>query len=137
VRSRIKYMLHADEMRSLLRYEPDDGIFVWRHNRKRARGIKINGRRYRPSHLAWLYMTGRWPKRFVLAIDGDNLNIRWDNLREASSAPNRLSRSNASGYRGVSAYGKKWRAQIMIDGKQKHLSDVHSKKLRLLTGAFR
>jgi hypothetical protein len=116
-------MLTARRLRELIDYDPDTGLLLWKDGSKVSgrRTIHIDGERYRTSRLAWLYMTGKWPKRFVIPVDGDKLNIRWSNLREASSAPNRLSRSNTSGYRGVSAFGKKWRAQIMIDGEQHHL----------------
>lgn len=59
--------------------------------------------------------------------DGNGLDNRRANLREATPSQNlhnqRLSRANTSGYKGVEwhkAKGK-WRARIMINGKQRYL----------------
>lgn len=65
--------------------------------------------------------------KFVDHIDGDGLNNRRSNLREATGAQNsrnsRLRRNNVSGFKGVSWIKRpgKWSAQIMVDGKQSHL----------------
>jgi hypothetical protein len=59
--------------------------------------------------------------------DGDGLNNRRDNLREATNAQNnhnqRIRSDNTSGYKGVSWYGPsgKWLAYIKVNGKQRHL----------------
>jgi hypothetical protein len=54
--------------------------------------------------VAFVLMTGDWPKALVDHIDGDRLNNRWNNLREASSAQNVRNRrgfSRTSPYVGV------------------------------------
>ena len=85
--------------------------------------IRLNGKRYAGHRLAWLYMTGKWPKTpldHINAISSDN---RWENLREADGSQNqankRLSRQNTSGFKGVSwrEDGAKWVAQIRVRGR--------------------
>jgi hypothetical protein len=83
--------------------------------------IHVNGRHYRSSRLAWLYMTGSWP----VEIDHANLNRaddRWTNLREATRPQNnwntRTPLTNTSGYKGVSRKRDKWRARIKVNGRE-------------------
>jgi len=65
-------------------------------------------------------------------INHDTLNNRRNNLRVCSSKENswnrRLSISNKSGTQGVCCRGNgsKWTAQILINGKQKHLGSFGS-----------
>lgn len=60
-------------------------------------------------------------------IDGNGLNNRRSNLRQATQAQNRQNArtrvDNAAGIKGVCWHGhsRKWLAQIRVDGKQRHL----------------
>jgi hypothetical protein len=69
--------------------------------------IRIAGKAYKAHRLVWLYHTGNWPAEgFELDhIDEDKANNRIDNLREATSAKNKLNVSlqtnNKSGHKGV------------------------------------
>lgn len=58
-------------------------------------------------------------------INGNPLDNRRSNLRFCTQAENcrnqKLSSNNTSGYKGVHLIGKKWRAMIMVDGKNIHL----------------
>jgi hypothetical protein len=56
------------------------------------RQISIDNLTYLASRLAWLYMTGRWPKEEIDHIDRDKGNDRWENLREATHQQNQLNR---------------------------------------------
>ena len=64
------------------------------------------------------------PARHVDHINGDTLDNRRANLRQATRSENlrnaRLSRANTSGVKGVSwhKHSGKWRGQIMAQGKQ-------------------
>ena len=97
-------MLTPERLRKVLRYAPTTGIFRWKVSAssrasvgsiagaKNGRGyhqIRIGGRPYSASRLAWLYMTGKWPNSEISYINGKPSDTRWANLREATSSPNR------------------------------------------------
>ena len=97
-------MLTPKRLRKVLRYAPTTGIFRWKVSAssrvsvgsvagaKNGRGyhqIRIGGRPYSASRLAWLYMTGKWPNSEISYINGKPSDTRWANLREATSSPNR------------------------------------------------
>lgn len=121
--------LTQERVRRLLHYDPAAGLFVWRGGHGGIRPgqpagspiqgynvIRVDGRNYRASHLAFLYMLGDWPPDEVDHRDCDQTNDRWLNLRPANSSQNkwnmRVTRRSRSGLRGVYAYGDRWRAQI-------------------------
>jgi hypothetical protein len=70
--------------------------------------------------------TGTWPK-LLDHIDGNGINNRLENLREATSSQNahnmRKSRRNTSGFKGVSKHKAtgSWQANIALNGKQRFL----------------
>src|SRR5215470_19451743 len=81
-------MLTAKRLRKVLRYAPRTGIFRWKVSAgsrapagaiagaKNGRGydqIRIGGRPYSASRLAWLYMTGKWPNSETSYINGKPL----------------------------------------------------------------
>jgi hypothetical protein len=133
--------LTAAEVRCLLRYEPDSGMFFWRVDTnkisagdmagcRQSRGywhIRINRRLYMAHRLAWLYVTGEWPIGHIDHVNGHRSDNRFVNLRVATNSENaRNSRrriNNACGYKGVH-YKKrlnKFVAQIHVDGRVHHL----------------
>jgi hypothetical protein len=128
-------MITADELRRLVSYDPETGVFTWRVNKGRAKAGQVAGtisgngyrvitfrpRKYGAQRLAFLWMTGSWPPAQIDHIDMDPLNNRWSNLRPASVSQNRANtrarRNNASGLKGVhfdrlTRSSKKWVAQI-------------------------
>jgi hypothetical protein len=134
---------HSPEyIRSLLDYDPESGIMVWKKGRrggckkgdvagnKRKDGrwmIIVDFKHYLRSRLAWFHFYGKWP---VADIDHKNLardDDRIDNLREATRSQNLANRekkiSNRSGYKGVS-FDKsrgRWQSSISCDKKRKNL----------------
>jgi len=135
------WQLTQEYLKSVLLYDPLTGVFKWiskptpRSNKvviggiagdKDARGymrIGIKGHRY-PSHrLAWLYMTGGWPKNGIDHINHDKSDNRWSNLRDIAHQDNlknqRARTTNKSGVTGVSwdRARNKWYAYIRFDGK--------------------
>ena len=97
-------MLTADRLRRVLSYAPATGIFRWKvsastrapvgtiagaKNGRGYRQIRIDGRPYSASRLAWLYKTGKWPNSELSYINGKPSDTRWANLREATSSQNR------------------------------------------------
>lgn len=130
--------LTADELKEVLSYDPDTGVFCNRVRRStnaapgsiaggmRVGGyerISIQGRRYYSHRLAWLYVYGRWPDGEIDHANGIRNDNRICNLRVASRSQNlqnqRIRDANTSGYKGVSLckIKSKWKSQIGINGK--------------------
>lgn len=124
----------------LFHYDPTTGVFT-RLVRMGARGVvgaradfthkasgrsivKVNGRRYYASRLAWLYMVGSWPSEMVDHINMDVSDTRWENLREADRGQNNANR-RASGKSGIKgAYiqdNGRFASAIRVGGKTRHL----------------
>jgi HNH endonuclease/AP2 domain len=134
----------AAYVRSILRYNPETGVFIRRDGKnkgKRAGSIKqgylwiqIERKTYAGARLAWLYMTGKWPTVVVDHIDRDPTNNRWANLREADFKQNAgnasLFSTNKSGVRGVHWAKKEkcWVAMITIDNKRFYLGRFKTKE---------
>lgn len=130
-------------LKERLLYAPKKGVFYWikppaahsellgeeagavARNRsgKSYHLIQIDGRKYKRSRLAFLYMVGRWPEGVVDHIDGNSTDDRWANLREATvqqnaynRRPHKKSSSLPMGVR-QTASGR-FAARIGVDGKQ-------------------
>ena len=137
-----KQILTQPELKSLLHYNPDTGIFVRLTKSafcvnvgdiagglsvKGYTVIKVNNRQYRAQRLAFLYMTGSFPKLTVDHINGIKTDNRWNNLRDVSNQENnrnrKLSTTNNSGCVGVLWYkpNNKWVSYIYMNSKRIHL----------------
>jgi hypothetical protein len=87
---------------------------------------RINGKTVIGTHIAWFLYYARWPKECIDHINGDKLDNRIENLREATKAQNNRnvgSKGGSSKYCGV-AWCKsknKWEAYITFNRKKKHL----------------
>lgn len=95
------------------------------------RNISIGNKKFRAHLLAWLYMTGEWPTRYVdhkNRITDDN---RWTNLRAATRKQNNenrgLFKNNTSGATGVvwDRKANKWRA-VVNHNKRRHYFGWHA-----------
>jgi hypothetical protein len=42
--------------------------------------VKVDGKSYLAAECAWLWMTGEWPTRRVIHLDGNVKNDCWSNL---------------------------------------------------------
>lgn len=138
-------MLTQENLKEIINYNPDTGVFTWSKNRgglikigaiagtnktdrrgKAYQHIQINKKIYRAHRLAWLYMNGEWPNQIDHA-DGNGLNNIFKNLSNVTHRVNhrntRLRSTNKSGFCGVifQKRDKNWRAQIKIDGIMIHL----------------
>jgi hypothetical protein len=134
-------VLTQHELKRRLRYYPETGVFIWlipyQHGLLGARAgsvypngyryVQLEGKDYRTGRLAWFYMTGEWPTKFVDHKDTDKSNDAWDNLRLADDSQNQANRgvpsNNTSGTKGVrfEKDRQKWRAQIVVNGRSKNL----------------
>jgi hypothetical protein len=135
-------MITAEELRKLLAYDADTGVFVWKVSRgndigvgsaagsangRNRKYIRVNGKKYQAHRLAWLYVYGTWPADQLDHVDGNTLNNCIENLREATNAENCQNRGirsdNKSGYMGVSWRKDmhKWEAQIQRQGRKYQL----------------
>lgn len=127
----------ADQLRSVLHYDQETGIFTWlvRMSRATRAGdvagsghdgyvrINIRGQRYMAHVLAWLYVTGEWPPELIDHWDTVRNNNAWANLRLATGSINaqnqRRSHSNSStGVLGVRPNGDGFQARISLQGRR-------------------
>jgi hypothetical protein len=121
-------------------FDYKDGELYWKEKRsnsidlskpagyidnQRYRVIRIKGKLYQAHRLVWKYHYGKDPKEFIDHIDGNKSNNNMENLREATRQQNSYNRgpqkNNKLGIKGVRKYGNKYRATIIINGKNKHL----------------
>jgi hypothetical protein len=137
-------MLTQKELKRLVNYNEETGIFSWKINRpcqinkddligsKDKNGyltVHIGKRHYKLHRLVFLYVKGRFPKKNIDHINGTKTDNRFNNLREVSHSLNCRNRpvrsDNKSGHQGVSytKLNKKWRADIGINGKRKYLGE--------------
>jgi hypothetical protein len=148
----MKRLLTTERLRELLRYDPDVGLFQWialpSEKAKKAKVgnvagcldagyivITIDGQRYPAHHLAFLYMTGEWPKHRVDHRDLDRANNRWLNIRPATNSENQWNlprrKRNRSGFKGVcwERQTSKYKAQVQANGVQKTLGRFDTAEL--------
>ena len=89
----------------------------------------VGGKSYRVHRLVFLYHHGYMPTQ-VDHIDGDRMNNRIENLREATSSQNNQNRkaTSSSGVKGVVWHkqSKKWIASICVNRKSVHLGSFVS-----------
>lgn len=137
-----KMPLCLEEIRQLIEYRPDTGLFFWLQDRNSHAGkakaghpagavrdgylrITLHGRQYRAHRLAWLLMTGEFPPKgfeidHINRLRSDN---RWCNLRLVSRSQNNMNAGlrsdNTSGVRGVSwaSGNQRWDARITVNKK--------------------
>ena len=131
-------MITVERLKEVLTYNPETGDFIRNYSVK-GHGIDevvgsrkedghvvicIDYQMYKAHRLAWLYMTGEWPKDDVDHKDRNRGNNRWINLREATRSQNmanKIQEPGASGIVGVHKHGRGWRAKIKVKGKVTYL----------------
>ena len=136
--------LTAEQLKNVLDYAPDTGVFTWaiRPSKAVKSGftagclekrigyitIGIAKRVYKAHRLAWLHVYGQWPKGLIDHINGNKSDNRIDNLRDVFADGNsqnvrKPNKRNKSGFMGVIWYQNKWRASMSVNGKSKWLGD--------------
>lgn len=125
-----------------LEYHADSGSFTWRTHSKRSnigklagnihnRGywrIRIHGKTYLAHRLVWFFEHGEFPDSFLDHINGNRLDNRIENLRQANYELNAQNKrvaykNNKCGFLGVrwSVTSKAWMASIKHKGVRTHL----------------
>ena len=97
-------------------------------NRSRRLIVNYKKKAILAHRLAWALHTGDWPKGDIDHINGDESDNRLANLRDVSKSINQQNKrrprtDNKVGLLGVSwhARGRKWRAQITVQGTRMYL----------------
>lgn len=151
-----KTLVSAERLREVLRYDPETGVFTWKSRpaeqfasdkscktwNTRFAGkqcgcidsgcgyvlIRVDGERYFAHRLAWLFVSGAWPKNEVDHRNGTRSDNRWLNLRDVTPSVNRQNRRapsrSAAGALGVRINKKTGRFESRIrrpGGTTKHL----------------
>jgi len=144
--------LTQESLKELLHYNPMTGIFTWIkprqgvsvgsyagkeiYNRSKNRYVRIRllGKQYMAHRLAFLYITGEWPRKVVDHINGVGRDNRWGNLRDVTQQENcrnsRVSKQAPGKVSGVH-WNKDyewWEARIGVGGKQVFLENTYSKE---------
>lgn len=132
-------MIAHDALLALLRYDPETGRFIRLVKRGSERvgtvagtvnkngycQVQVEGRLHRAHRLAWFYMTGEWPEADVDHVNGDRLDNRWKNLREATRSQNNANRRATidKGLKGTSYNIRRgrWMAKINVNHQQIYL----------------
>ena len=133
-------MITQEQLKARYTYIPSTGLFVSniktnKHNvgdfvgHINSKGyvvIKCYKQTYKAHRLAFLYMTGNFPLNDVDHINGNKSDNRWENIRDVSKCINLQNRKGpASNSKlkllGVNKQGTKYKAQICLFGKKKHL----------------
>ncbi len=130
-------MLTASRLKELFSYDPETGIFTHKLNKshnaiagQQAGGvnnqgywtISVDNKRYLAHRLAWLYMTGSWPELLIDHINGNRIDNRFCNLREANKSENGCNKGprsdNKSGIKNVmwQKHQGGWYIQLKIYG---------------------
>lgn len=132
--------LTAARARELLDYNLETGLFHWRVQASNVRKagmlagstsrpgyvcIQVDGKVYKAHRLAFLLVTGQWPRDLVDHINGVASDNRWVNLRDCPKNINmqnkrKAHRNNSTGLLGVSwkKEHRKFVAAIGVDGKR-------------------
>ena len=137
-----------EEILQAVLYDPDTGNFYSKSTYKSTKfgrllnkvnnagyiGISINRKRYLAHRIAWVCMTGNWPKQ-IDHIDGNRINNIFTNLREATKEENSKNRSrkitSKSNYKGVTYLPriKKWQARVSYQGDRIYLGVFMTEEL--------
>lgn len=89
-------MITQQRLKEVPNYNSITGIFRWKVANRRVKvgdvadtrcgndylRICVHGERYQAHRLAWLYMTGNFPKHCLRHLDSVNSHNAWDNLAE-------------------------------------------------------
>jgi len=133
----MKKQLTQKELKRVLHYNPETGVFTWKIatacvkvgkvagyiNDNGYVIISVHGRDYRAHRLAWLYKKGYFPEHDVDHLNRIRHDNRWSEIRHVTRQCNLRNsekrKDNTSGVAGVcwSKNRQKWVAAIGINNK--------------------
>lgn len=148
-------MITQERLKHLVNYDHSTGIFTrrvtyGRHDCFKAGvtlgcdngsgylTITLDKSKYYAHRLAWLYVTGGWPKAEIDHRDLNRANNKFDNLREATRNTNSFNKpvqkNNKIGIKGVSwsTTMKQFESRITVYGKQICLGYFETKEAAAL-----
>lgn len=124
-------LIDADNIKTLLDYNPTSGVFTWKVNTGRSRNGKVagyirtdgyisigyKGHSYLAHRLAFLYMSGSLPVDEVDHINNNRQDNSFKNLRQVNSKQNKENRKSANsnsshGFLGVTKNHSRYMAHI-------------------------
>ena len=134
-------MFTQAQLQTILDYNPATGIFKWRYSRRGApkgwragsitsngyRVIRLHGVLYLEHRLAWFYVYGTWPPKYIDHKNRAKTNNSIAELRLATQSKNMANatrpKTNTSGYKGVSFHrgAGRWMAGIKVNKKAIYL----------------
>lgn len=138
----MKPKITQNELKSLLYYDPETGIFTWKIKPSPQLNIgsiagclaygciqiRIKARNYQAHILAWLYMNGSLPKDRIKHINNNRYDNRISNLQDSTHSMamhNRIKFGsiNKTGFSGVSMSNNKLKyvAVISVNCQSKNL----------------
>jgi HNH endonuclease len=135
--TKISTSITWDELVSVLDYNADTGIFVWKETRGRIlKGsiagcleddgyvtIRINRKVYKAHRLAWFYCFKEWPTLDIDHINRIRSDNSLDNLRELTRADNNRNSiaRNSTESKNVYKNGPGFMARVSFNGKDTYL----------------
>ena len=131
-------MITQEYIKSVLHYDQDTGIFTWKVNKSNMKigsvagnkhnsgytYIKLDKKLYAAHRLAWIYIYGKSPVHYIDHINGNKMDNRLFNLREATNFQNqcnrKLNKNNTSGVKGISwdKQYNKWKVRLSVNSKK-------------------
>lgn len=91
--------------------------------------LKLDGKNLLNHRVIFAMHHGYMPE-FVDHADGNRLNNKIENLRDATKTENgqnsKRSKANTSGVKGVDFHDGKWRARVVVNGLSKHVGHFNT-----------
>jgi hypothetical protein len=127
-------------------FEYADGKLLWKHSRGCIKAgqeagtvaqigrmyVQVDGKKELVHRVIWFLHHGNCPE-FLDHIDGNPLNNKIENLRQATKQQNAMNRKirsdNSTGIKGIYQKNNKFAASICISGVNKYLGTFNTKEL--------